>query len=173
LLSGGRDCYTIVSSFAAQEKRVGRVMCPESMRHVQRSAIVPFSAEAMFDLVADVEAYPQFLPGCSGACIHSRDGAFVEASIALAQGPLQTQFRTRNELDRPRRITMALEEGPFTELHGVWEFTPLGSEGSRVALEVRFAFASRFVDLLMGPPFEAICNQLVDAFVKRARVAIP
>lgn len=125
----------------------------------------------MFDLVADVESYPQFLPGCSGARVHSREGDCVQASIALAQGPLQTQFRTRNVLERPRRLTMALEEGPFSELQGVWEFTPLGTEGSRVALDVRFAFANRVVDLLLGPPFEAICNQLVDAFVKRARAA--
>lgn len=139
------------------------------MRKVQRSAIVPFSAEAMFDLVADVESYPQFLPGCSGGKIHSREGGDVRASIALARGPLQTEFRTRNRLERPRRIVMALEEGPFSELQGEWEFTPLGTEGSKVALNIRFAFANRVTDLLLGPPFEALCNELVDAFVRRAR----
>jgi ribosome-associated toxin RatA of RatAB toxin-antitoxin module len=141
------------------------------MRQVQRNAIVPFSAEAMFDLVADVEAYPEFLPGCSGARIHARDGEEVEASIALSRGVLQTEFRTRNRLERPRRITMALTEGPFSDLQGAWEFTPLGTEGSHVALDVRFAFASRLADMLLGPPFEALCNQLVDAFVQRARAA--
>lgn len=140
-----------------------------SMRHVERSAIVPFSAEAMFDLVADVESYPLFLPGCTGARIHSREGDTVEATIALAQGPLKTEFRTANLQERPRRITMVLRQGPFSELSGAWEFTPLGTAGSRVALKVSFAFASRLTDLLLGPPFEALCNQLVDAFVRRAR----
>jgi ribosome-associated toxin RatA of RatAB toxin-antitoxin module len=138
------------------------------MRHVERSAIVPFSAEAMFDLVADVESYPQFLPGCTGARIHSREDDRVEASIALAQGPLKTEFRTTNLQERPRQITMALKEGPFSHLHGVWAFTPLGTEGSRITLTVDFAFASRITDLLLGPPFEALCNQLVNAFVRRA-----
>lgn len=139
------------------------------MRQVERSAIVPFTAEAMFDLVADVEAYPHFLPGCCGSTVHERNGDSVVASIALAQGPLKTEFRTRNRLQRPVRIEMALEEGPFSALRGVWEFTPLGSEGCRVSLDISFAFASRVTDLLLGPPFEALCNQLVDAFVKRAR----
>ncbi len=139
------------------------------MRQVHRSAIVPFSAEAMFDLVADVESYPDFLPGCSGGKIHSREGEEVEASIALARGPLQTEFRTRNRLERPRRIVMALERGPFRDLQGTWEFTPLGPEGSKVELNIRFAFASRVADLLLGPPFESLCNELIDAFVRRAQ----
>ncbi|MCK6370372.1 MAG: hypothetical protein L6Q83_03435 [Gammaproteobacteria bacterium] len=62
----------------------------------------------MFDLVADVESYPEFLPGCTGAQVHARGGDTVEASIALSQGPLKTEFRTANHEQRPRRITMAL-----------------------------------------------------------------
>jgi ribosome-associated toxin RatA of RatAB toxin-antitoxin module len=139
------------------------------MRHVERSAIVPFTAEAMFDLVADVESYPEFLPGCTGAQVHARGGDTVEASIALSQGPLKTEFRTANHEQRPRRITMALRDGPFSRLDGTWEFIPLGPDGSKVTLTVDFAFANRVVDALLGPPFEALCNQLVDAFVKRAR----
>jgi ribosome-associated toxin RatA of RatAB toxin-antitoxin module len=139
------------------------------MRQVERSAIVPFTPEAMFDLVADVEAYPQFLPGCCGSRIHERLGEEVVASIALSQGPLKTEFGTRNRLDRPSRITMALEEGPFSELQGTWTFAPLGEAGCQVSLSIRFGFESRALDLLLGPPFEAICTQLVDAFVARAR----
>lgn len=139
------------------------------MRQVERSAIVPFTAEAMFDLVADVESYPQFLPGCSAAHVHARDGSRVLASIALAQGPLKLEFQTCNQMTRPNRITMALREGPFSDLQGAWEFTPLGAGGSKVSLSLGFAFESRVTDLLLGPPFEALCNTLVDAFVRRAR----
>jgi ribosome-associated toxin RatA of RatAB toxin-antitoxin module len=93
----------------------------------------------------------------------------VVASIALAEGPLRTEFRTRNRLERPHRIEMQLEEGPFSHLEGLWEFSPLGPDGSRVALSIHFAFSSRGVDLVLGPVFEAVCNRLVDAFVQRAR----
>jgi ribosome-associated toxin RatA of RatAB toxin-antitoxin module len=141
------------------------------MRQVERSAIVPFTAEAMFDLVADIESYPRFLPGCCGSSIHERSADQVVASIALAQGPLKTEFRTRNQMRRPERITMSLLDGPFSELQGSWEFARLGTtQGCRVSLDIRFAFASRVADFVLGPPFEAICNQLVDAFVKRARL---
>ena len=139
------------------------------MRQVERSAIVPFAAEAMFDLVADVESYPQFLPGCSGSRVRSRLGDEVVASIALAQGPLRTEFTTRNQLLRGTRITMDLEDGPFSELKGAWEFTPIGPHGSRVSLTLRFAFESRVTDMLLGPTFESLCTHLVDAFVSRAR----
>lgn len=139
------------------------------MRQVERSAIVPYAAQKMFDLVADVEAYPDFLPGCTGARVHSRSGNEVVAGISLAKGPLRTEFRTRNQLLEASRITMELESGPFSQLDGAWEFTPLGEEGSRVALSIRFTFDSRMADMLLGPAFESICNGLVDAFVNRAR----
>jgi len=139
------------------------------MRQVERSAIVPYGAQAMYDLVADVERYPEFLPGCTGARVHERDGGRVVASIALASGPLRTEFRTRNVLEEGRTIHMVLDDGPFESLDGLWSFAPLGSDGARVDLNVRFAFASRAVDLVLGPVFEALCNQLVDAFVARAR----
>jgi ribosome-associated toxin RatA of RatAB toxin-antitoxin module len=67
---------------------------------------------------------------------------------------------------------MVLEDGPFSELEGSWEFTRLGDAGCKVSLRIRFGFESRVTDLVMGPPFEAICNQLVDAFVKRARAVV-
>lgn len=139
------------------------------MRQVERSAIVPFSAEAMFDLVADIESYPLFLPGCTGARIRTREGNVVVGTVSLAQDPLRMEFTTRNELHRPQRISMALEEGPFRELSGAWEFTPLAADGCRVSLKLGFAFDSRMAEALLGPAFEALCNRLVDAFVRRAR----
>lgn len=139
------------------------------MRHVRRSAIVPYTPAAMFDLVADVESYPQFLPGCTGATIHAREGNTVDASLTLAQGPLKTEFGTRNALERPGRMGMTLTSGPFRTLQGAWTFAPLGDGGCRVELDLSFEFDSRMKDLLLGPAFEALCNQLVDAFVKRAR----
>jgi ribosome-associated toxin RatA of RatAB toxin-antitoxin module len=138
------------------------------MRRVRRSAIVSHPAGAMFDLVADVERYPAFLPGCTGAVIRERRDDEVVATLTLAQGMLKTGFTTRNRMTRPQRIAMELLEGPFRDLHGVWEFAHLGEAGCRVSLDLSFEFDSRLKDLLLGPPFEALCNHLVDAFVRRA-----
>lgn len=138
------------------------------MREARRSAIVPHSAERMFALVADVAAYPEFLPGCTRGQVLRDEGAETTASLSLARGPFDATFTTRNTLVPPRQLTMELIDGPFKALHGQWTFTPLGEAGCRADLTVRFEFRSRAVDLLMGPAFERLCNEIVDAFVQRA-----
>ncbi|MEO7385373.1 MAG: type II toxin-antitoxin system RatA family toxin [Gammaproteobacteria bacterium] len=151
------------------------------MREVRRSAIVPYSAEAMFALVADVESYPQFLPGCTASAILSREPGTLVASLSLEKGPFATRFTTRNTLEPPRRLTMELVEGPFEALHGEWSVTPLvgaagqvpraepAASGCRIELCVRFRFAGATRDVLLGPAFERTCSSLVDAFVEQAR----
>lgn len=139
------------------------------MREVNRGAIVPYSPERMFALVADVASYPRFLPGCIGSRVLSQDDAEMVASLDLARGPLKAAFTTRNALEPPRRMTMALLEGPFDVLQGEWLLTPLGEHGCRVELRVRFAFTGRARDLLLGPLLELTLNGVVDAFVAEAR----
>jgi len=139
------------------------------MRQVHRSAIVPYPADAMFALVADFEAYPQFVPGCTGSSVISRDAAGLVARLSLAKGPFVSSFTTRNSAEPPRRMTMELVEGPFQSLHGEWLIEPLGEKGCRIDLRVRFEFGSAARDWLLGPAFELTCNRLVDAFVVRAK----
>lgn len=150
------------------------------MRELRRSAIVPYSAESMFDLVADVDSYADFVPGCTDSCLESGIGPAaagpagnspdeeVLASLGLAQGGFTGRFTTRNRLQRPGHIHMSLVDGPFATLEGDWRIQPLGDEGCRLELHMRFAFSNRMKDILMGPLFETTCNRLVDAFVKRA-----
>ncbi|MBN8281219.1 MAG: type II toxin-antitoxin system RatA family toxin [Gammaproteobacteria bacterium] len=142
------------------------------MREVHRSAIVPYPAEALYALVADVERYPEFLPGCTGSAVLAREPGGLVASLSLARGPFASTFTTRNTLEPPRRLTMQLVDGPFKALEGEWVITPLvgtGTAGCRIELTVRFQFAGAARDLLLGPAFEATCSGLVDAFVQRAR----
>jgi ribosome-associated toxin RatA of RatAB toxin-antitoxin module len=155
------------------------------MREVHRSAILPYPAEAMFALIADLEAYPQFLPGCTASSILSRDSTGLIASLSLTRGPFSSSFTTRNTLEPPHRITMELVDGPFKSLHGEWQLTPLGrpaadhpvrqagqptgQQGCRIDLRVTFQFTSAARDLLLGPAFELTCSGLVDAFVVRAK----
>ncbi len=140
------------------------------MRRVNRSALVPYSAEQMFALVEDVEAYPSFLPWCSEVEVHSRDGDVVDVTLELHKGKLSRRFRTRNTLRRCDAMNLALVGGPFKQLSGGWRFLQLGEEGSKVALELEFEFDSRTLDIIIGAYFEDICNKLVDAFTRRATV---
>ncbi len=136
---------------------------------IQRSAHVPYSAEMMFDLVNDVDRYPEFLPHCRSARILEQRNDRVKATVELAKGALHKSFTTENRLLPPHRIEMHLVDGPFRHLHGAWTFTEQEGGGTRVALDLQFEFSNRLMALAVGPVFNHVANSLVDAFVKRAR----
>jgi ribosome-associated toxin RatA of RatAB toxin-antitoxin module len=138
------------------------------MRRVNRSAIVPYSAAAMFALVKDVGAYPEFLPWCTAAVIQETTASELIASLKMGYGSINSEFTTRNEFTAPEWMTMDLVEGPFSSLKGRWSFTPLGDTGCEIGLQIAFDFSSAVSDMLLGPAFETICNQLIDAFIRRA-----
>ena len=81
------------------------------MTIVQKSALVKFSAQQMFDLVNDIEDYPQFLPWCSGSRIIKREDDIVEAELDIAKGGFKKSFSTRNRIDKGGKITVSLLNG--------------------------------------------------------------
>jgi len=143
------------------------------MRRVQRTAILPYTAEQMFDLVSDVEAYSEFLPWCEGSELRSRTDSELVGGMSVGIKGITAKFVTRNILQRPQVMNMVLEEGPFRVLEGTWEFKPLGEEGGqqgcKVSLSIDFEFESSVQDMLLGGSFELICNKLIDAFAARAK----
>lgn len=139
------------------------------MRQVMRSALVGHSARQLYDLINDVERYPEFLPWCEQAAVESRTETEVVATLAISRGPLRTQFTTRNLLTPAREVRMTLERGPFESLEGAWTLTPIGEAGCRVTLALRFQFSNRVSAVLFEPLFEQTAASLVDAFVSRAR----
>ncbi len=135
------------------------------MREVRRSALLPYSAPQMYALVSDVERYPEFLPWVTAANVLLREGEWVTASLAFRQGT----FTTRNRLVAPEYLEMSLLDGPFRTLEGRWDFRAIGDLGSRVELSVRFDLKLSLAGFIAGPALERVCNQLVDAFGRRAR----
>ncbi|MCK9532526.1 MAG: type II toxin-antitoxin system RatA family toxin [Gammaproteobacteria bacterium] len=135
---------------------------------VQKSAIVPYSASEMFVLVDDVDAYPQFLPWCSGARVHSRTEDEVHATVEIAHGALHKSFSTRNRLQAGKMIEMRLVDGPFRRLEGFWRFDALGDKACKVSLDLEFEFSSRIIGMALGPVFSQITSTFVDSFRRRA-----
>ena len=135
---------------------------------IQRSALVPYPASAMFDLVSDIDAYPDFLPWCGGAQVLESSDQHQVATVSVSKSLKQTEFTTRNRLVRPERMDMRLVDGPFKRLEGQWRFVPIGEKACRCELEVSFEFASRMFSVMMGPAFRRVCDSLVDAFTGRA-----
>lgn len=138
------------------------------IRKVNRSAIVPYRPQQMFALVDDVESYPQFLPWCTSAEVHSRSGDVLEATLELQKGGVRNQFTTRNTRVPYSAINLELVGGPFRLLDGGWRFNELAGEGCKVMLQLDFEFESMMVDMMFGRFFEDTCNSLVDAFTRRA-----
>jgi len=139
------------------------------MTVINRSALVPFSAESMFNLVDDISAYPEFLPWCKATNIHDRDLQEVVASIEMAKAGINKTFTTRNVMSGFEKIEMRLVDGPFESLEGCWRFEALSANACKISLDIEFEFSNKLMSLSIGPVFSQICNSLVNAFVSRAQ----
>lgn len=137
---------------------------------VNKSALVSFSATQMFDLVADMESYPEFLPGCNAAEIISREENQFCGRMEVGRLGIRQSFTTCNRFEQGERMELDLVDGPFRKLHGAWIFVPLREDACKVELELEFEFSGRIVDKAFGVVFSQIADTLVDAFCKRAEV---
>jgi len=138
------------------------------MPTINKSALVPYHASAMYDVVDDVEQYAQFLPWCGSSTVLSRNEDEVEARIEIAHRGINKTFTTRNRLQKNKIIEMSLVDGPFKRLHGFWQFKSLGDSGCKVSLNLEYEFSNKVLSIAIGPVFGQIANTLVDAFCKRA-----
>ena len=126
------------------------------------------SAQTMFDLVADIARYPEFIPGCSDAKILEITDAGVVARLDLSKAGVKQSFATRNTNVAPSSIRLALEDGPFESLDGEWRFEALSDDACRVSLDLTFQLRSGVLKMAASRLFESVADDLVDAMVKRA-----
>jgi ribosome-associated toxin RatA of RatAB toxin-antitoxin module len=140
-----------------------------AMRETVRSALVARPPQVLYDLVVDVERYPDFVPGVHAAAVLERSDSEQLARLTVNRGPLRTEFTTRNQLTPGHSVDMQLVSGPFKELQGHWSFTPVASNGCRIEFRVRFQFANPLKSALFEPLFEDTVATLVRAFVTRAQ----
>ncbi len=150
------------------------------MRQIHRTALLPFSAQQLYDLVNDVEAYPQFLPWCRSASAERVSDTEVVATLDLALKGLHKSFTTRNHLVAGQEIKIELDNGPFRSLEGCWQFVDLGAssgnggsvKGCRVTLDLSFSLMGRILEMTAGPILEKVADSLVELFSDRARVVL-
>lgn len=137
--------------------------------HIQRSALLPYPAQALYDLVNDVSRYSEFLPWCSAGTVLEQSDTSMRARVEIAKGGLSQHFVTRNTLTPGQIIEMNLEEGPFSQLHGVWTFKALNEKACKISLDLSFDYSGSIVRATLGPLFNQAANTLVDAFCQRAK----
>jgi coenzyme Q-binding protein COQ10 len=135
--------------------------------HAERQ-IVAYRPEQLFDIVADVAKYPQFLPWCVAARIRTRTADGLVADLTIGFGPFRETFTSRVTLDRPRRVKVRYENGPFRYLNNQWDFLPHPT-GCEVDFFVDFEFRSRILQAAIGVVFNEAVRRMVGAFNKRAR----
>ncbi|MBO1255651.1 type II toxin-antitoxin system RatA family toxin [Alteromonas sp. 5E99-2] len=139
------------------------------MAHVQRTALVPFSAESMYNLVNDVDGYADFLPGCADSRIDEQSDTHMQASLLIKKAGISQWFSTRNTLEKNTRIGMSLVNGPFKSLEGGWTFIALDEKACKIELNLQFEFESRLVEAAFGKVFESITRSMINAFTQRAK----
>ena len=138
------------------------------MQSVKKSVLVQYSDVQMFELVDDVERYPEFLPWCGGSRVLTRRENGKTARVDINYHGVRAHFTTDNVNRPPASIEMALNDGPFRHLHGEWRFRALAEAASKVELELVYEFASGLLERAVGPVFDHIASTFVEAFVSRA-----
>jgi len=131
--------------------------------------VLPFSAEQLFDLVADVESYPEFLPWCQATRITRREGDVFYSDMVIGFKMVRERVTTRVTLDRPRRIDVDYLRGPMRHLNNHWVFVPQPNGDCLIDFFVDFELRSPLLDRLIGVLFNEAVRRMVGAFETRAR----
>jgi ribosome-associated toxin RatA of RatAB toxin-antitoxin module len=139
------------------------------MHELLRTALVNKPPAVLYQLVNDVRAYPQFVPGCTAVEVISESATEIVVRMAVRRGLLHTHLTTRNRLEPVSAVYMDLVEGPLKQLSGRWSLTPVGESGCRIELKLSFQFSNPFKAALIEPLIQDIASSMVQAFVARAQ----
>jgi ribosome-associated toxin RatA of RatAB toxin-antitoxin module len=137
------------------------------MIRIERSALVTFTTKQMFDLVNDIESYPEFMQGCQYARVIERTDELLVGELTLGKAGLKQSFTTSNKLTPYTDIEMHLVEGPFKQFSAAWHFKALTDSACKVSLQMEFVYAG-LVGMVLEKVFEHSANTLVDAVIDRA-----
>lgn len=135
---------------------------------------VKHSAAKMFDLVADVERYPEFVPMCASLQIRKRSGEaegveIIIADMAVAYKVIRETFSSRVTIDRPKlAILVEYLDGPFSHLENRWRFRPENDKASEVDFFIAYEFKSKMLGMVMGALFDSAFRRFAEAFERRA-----
>jgi len=136
----------------------------------RETRVLPYTPAQVYDLVADVERYPEFLPWCVACRITKLESntSFI-ADLAVGFKMVREKFTSRVTVDPPKAITIEYLSGPFAHLTNEWTFAPVEG-GTSVSFYLSFEFKSRLLQALIGMLFEEAVHRMVSAFEDRAKV---
>ncbi len=138
------------------------------MPSIQETRRLPYSAEQMFDLVADVSRYGEFLPWVAATRVRSDDGSEMIADMLVGFKSLREKFTSKVTKARPERIEVQYLDGPMRDLDNVWLFRPLGDNACEIDFSVSFSFRNALFEKLAGQYVDRAFRKMVAAFEERA-----
>lgn len=138
------------------------------MAVVEKTVLVPYSAEQMFLMVDDVALYPEFLPWCGGVDIDTQTASTTIATIHINYHGVKQHFTTENTKTQPTLMDIAFKSGPFKTFNGHWRFQPLNDEACKIGFKLEYEFSNSLLEKMIAPVFHHIANTFVDSFVTRA-----
>jgi coenzyme Q-binding protein COQ10 len=130
--------------------------------------LLPYTREQLFNLVADIERYPEFLPWCVGARIRERRDNEILGDLLIGYKMVRERFTSRVVLSRPDRIDVSYSEGPFKYLNNHWLFLPQSDGRCLIDFYVDFEFRSKMLQKIMEMFFNEAVKRMVGAFETRA-----
>lgn len=138
------------------------------MPGIREKRALPYSCEQMFDLVADVARYKEFLPWVVATRVRSNSDTEMTADMVVGFKSLRESFTSHVQKDRPNSLTVHYVDGPLRDLDNSWGFTPTEDGGCEVDFCVDFTFKSRVFEALAGQYFDRAFRKMVAAFEARA-----
>ncbi len=138
------------------------------MIEVCKSVIVPYSNCEMFELVSNINNYPQYLPWCNRAEIKAQNDNIIIASLSIDYYKIKTTFTTKNTNIPYEKIIIELVDGPFQHLYGYWQFISLGNSGCKVEFLLHYQYTNAILAKLISPAFSFISNNIMNCFIKQA-----
>lgn len=135
---------------------------------IDKSALLPYSSQQIFELLNDVASYPEFMPGCEAVDILEANDVHMKAKLVLKKAAMTYSFVTHNTLQPPNLISLHLVEGPFDSFEGCWEISSLDSNACKVRLLLKFSMPSRLANVALHKLIDHLSNTMVDVIVQRA-----
>jgi len=133
--------------------------------HYERD--LPYDRASVYDVVADIERYPEFVPACRRARILHRDGSRLRVEQEVGLSEWRWRFRTLADLERPERIRIQTDEKPFHHFHQLWQFEDRSAGGCRLVVDVDYRLRSGLAQRLLSRLFDEALRKSVAAFERR------
>ena len=136
---------------------------------INQKSLVAYSAEKMYQLVNQYQAYPEFLPGCVASRTLIQGEHLQTAELTISKAGISHKFTTRNTMIENCSIEMQWVDGPFKFLHGEWCFKPIDEQCCQISLYLEFEFSNPLIGMAFGKIFTHLTNKMIDAFKQRAK----